>query len=142
MSEFICFFDGACAPTNPGGAMGMGALIYNDKEEIVYQDSRFREARKENTNNVAEYGALWYVLDWFIKNDNHAAKIIIYGDSQLVINQMSGAWRIKEGAYTKAAWTCKAMRDRFLNVKFKWIPREDNEMCDALSKAALDSDSD
>jgi ribonuclease HI len=64
--------------------------------------------------------------------------VVIHGDSKLVINQLTGRWRIKKGLYLSIAIETKQLlahlRGLGWQISFCWIPREQNEECDALSK--------
>lgn len=132
----VCFFDGCCEPKNPGGNMGMGAVIYEDGIEIAIY-SEFVPASPNNSNNVAEYMAFKWLLDTLVEFRMHRQKIFIYGDSDLVIKQMSGQWKIKQGMYVNYAIKSKLLINTFTNVTLKWIPREENTYCDDLSKEHL-----
>jgi len=130
-----CFFDGACYPKNPYGTMGMGACI-NEMGIELWKCSHTIPAGKANSNNVAEYLALEYILDELMKQAVKMETIVIKGDSKLVIEQMSGKYKIKSGMYVPVAIRCKkkVMHLSSLNdIKFQWIPREQNSYCDSLS---------
>jgi len=132
----VCFFDGACEPRNPGGNMGLGAVIYiNGKEIDSY--SYFVAAHETNTSNVAEYGALTWLLKTLLAMQLNEKVINIYGDSKLVIMQMTGRWRIKFGYYVEYALECKELIKSFKNLSLKWIPREQNTFADQLSKGEM-----
>lgn len=133
MYDYICYFDGACTPINPNGAMGMGVVIFDKDEKRVHTISEYEEAKKGNSNNLAEHLALTYALKWFEKNGLNEAKILFRGDSMLVVKQMSNKWRIKEGAYVQAALLNKYLLRKFPNAKFQWIPREENSEADYCS---------
>jgi ribonuclease HI len=136
-SEVItCYFDGACEPTNPGGNMGLGAIILMG-DEILFEYSEYIKAHPKNSNNVAEYMALNRALDWLIENDITKGIITVHGDSNLAIQQMNGAWRIKAGRYTPYAYSAREKKAKFSNIMFKWIPREDNSIADELSKRSM-----
>ena len=136
---FKCWIDGCCFPKNPNGWMGMGSLIVDQDGKIEFENSCYKKPDPNNTNNVAEYGALYYVLKYFIDSKLTDEQIIVYGDSKLVIMQMSGEWKIKDsgGKYVKGAKICRDMVRKFSNINFIWIPREQNDECDALSRKAL-----
>lgn len=126
--------DGSCEPVNPGGNLGWGFIIKKAGETIAsYFD--FREASPENSNNVAEYMALNDALLWLIKEKLNDQIILILSDSMLVVSQMNGWWRIKSGLYKEYALTCQGLiKNYFKNIRFQWIPREQNEEADKLSK--------
>lgn len=117
--------------------MGMGMIIFNEKNEVVYADSKYINPAPNNSNNVAEYAALYYVLKWLADNGHTEKEIMIKGDSKLVIMQMSDKWKIKNGMYRRGALYCKEFLKKFNNVKFRHIPRELNMKADSLSTKAL-----
>src|SRR5438034_10851022 len=99
------FFDGCCEPVNPGGTMGFGAVVYNSGREIWHASgiSRPQDSIHQTTSNAAEYAGLLAVLWGLIELGYQRHEIEICGDSQLVIRQMQGKWRICSGAYIGAA---------------------------------------
>lgn len=126
-------FDGSCNP-NPHGPIGWGSVIKNNGE-IIAQLSDARGASIENSNNVAEYNALLAAMDYLIKNSLNREKITFYGDSTLVINQMSGRWKKlpRSGMYAKIGIKTISKKPLFPNANYVWIPREENTEADALS---------
>lgn len=124
-------------PINPYGNMGIGAVVYKDNKE-VFSYSHYIAASKSNSNNVAEYMALEQILLWIRDNKLVEERIFIYGDSKLVINQMKGYWRIKNGLYVESALRCKQVRSEIEKaISFEWIPRELNKRADDLSKGKM-----
>jgi ribonuclease HI len=89
------------------------------------------------SNNVAEYAGLIAVLEWLIEHDLCDTEIIVMGDSKLVIEQMFGAWKIKNGRYTTLALRARELVSRFENIRGEWISRDLHDVADELSKAAL-----
>jgi ribonuclease HI len=133
---YAAYFDGSTEPVNPGGSMGCGVAI-RCGDEWVEKIAEVYPAHPSNTNNVAEYLALNKLLDWFINNELTDAELIVRGDSQLVINQMFGSWRIKKGAYVEAAQQARKKLRKFTKVRGEWIRRERNELADSLSTQKL-----
>jgi hypothetical protein len=70
--------------------------------------------------------------------DAYDVPIIIRGDSALVVNHMWGAWRIKRGVYVPLALEAAVRIKRFKSMRGEWIPREQNELADSLSKLAVE----
>ena len=130
------FFDGAVEPTNPGGTGSYGFAVF-DQNKILYTESIIIGKGEGITNNLAEYSGLLHALQWLYKNDYQEQEIIIYGDSKLVIEQMTGRWRIKKGVYVPVAVRCQEALKHFTKISFQWIPREENTIADALSKDVL-----
>ena len=131
----VVHIDGCCEPINPGGTAGWG--VHMQKGDKIWTKSGMIPASPNTSNNVAEYAALKAALTVLINNNKQNDAIEIYGDSQLVIKQMKGEWRIKKGAYTPYAHECRKLLTQFKNISFNWIPREKNEIADELSKAEL-----
>lgn len=134
-SVFI-FFDGACAPINPCGHMGIGCYIEEDNKRI-FEYSGYVPESFDNSNNLAEYMALENALDFILENGMQNEKIQVYGDSMLVIKQMNNRWRIKGGRYYESAIRCKEKVENIKNIQFTWIPREQNFLADELSNKEL-----
>lgn len=86
------------------------------------------------SNNVAEYMGLYHLLEW-LKNEGYVKEQIrIHGDSKLVVEQISGRWRVKKGMYVEAFKKAYCMAKEFERLKVIWIPRGQNTLADALSK--------
>lgn len=130
------YFDGACAPINPCGHIGIGCYIEENGNRI-FEYSGYLPATNENSNNVAEYMALENALDFILENGMQNEKIQVYGDSMLVIKQMNGIYKIKSGRYFETAIRCKAKVKNIEKILFDWIPREENELADKLSNSEL-----
>lgn len=81
------YFDGGCAP-NPGKMSGCIVVCHPDKEA----EALTMKDLGQGTNNVAEWSALIWAVLW--AKDNGIKKAILIGDSQLVIKQASGLWKI------------------------------------------------
>lgn len=139
-NKITAYFDGCCEPVNPGGIASFGAVIIKNKKRI-WECSRvfFPEKGKEEetSNNVAEYNGFIAILDYFMENKLTDESIEIFGDSNLVIQQMFGTWKIKKGFYKPYAIKAKVLLSNFKHITGKWIPREKNTIADELSKAEL-----
>jgi len=129
------FFDGACEPKNPGGTASYGFIIQKDGKEL-YREGKIVCSGAGASNNVAEYSGLINALRWLYSNKLQNEEILCHGDSMLVINQMGGSWQIKQGIYVEYAYKCKDALKYFPNIKFEWVPREQN-IADYISKNGL-----
>lgn len=133
------YFDGCCEPINPGGVAAYGVVIFKDDQRI-WEDSRIfypTKAKRNTSNNLAEYRGFKAILDYLIENELNYENIEIFGDSNLVIQQMFGNWQIRSGLYVPVALDCKKLLKKFPTIKGYWIPREKNSIADRLSKAKL-----
>ena len=134
--EIKVHFDGACEPINPGGYASYGLLI-RQKGCILLEEGVFVGKGQGMSNNVAEYAGFLRALE-FLKDSNlNRERILVEGDSKLVIEQMSGKWKIKHGFYKSTALEAQKLLKDFPNIVFKWIPRDKNERCDKLAKDVL-----
>lgn len=128
-----CYFDGSCEPYNPGGRMGYGYVILKDNKIFEKWSGKTRE-NVDNSNNVAEYLALYNLLLRLIDLKLNDDVIFIKGDSSLVINQMTCKWKVKSGRYLKTARSCGLLLPKFKLLHFCWVPRQENEIADKLSR--------
>lgn len=124
------WFDGATKGTNPG-IRGIGGVLKGPGGERI----EISEEIGHGTNNEAEYAALMAVLDCAIQAK--VKRLVVHGDSQLVINQANGAWLIKAKELAPLCNTVMALKAQIPSVKLLWIPRTENAEADALSKQAL-----
>lgn len=122
---------------NPGLAGSGACVIDADTGEVILEISRFIGIA---TNNVAEYIALVAGLEGAY-GLNDQARILVRMDSKLVIEQMAGRWKIKHpdmqqlGAQVQRLVAGK-------QVRWQWIPREENSRADALANKAMDEQGD
>jgi len=138
MKKIDAFFDGATLGRNPSNLLGIGTHIHINGKLHRECHSPVKEF---GTNNSAEYLAVLDILDYLEGEEN--SDIVFHGDSNLVIKQLSGQWRIKDGVYSKYAYEAikKVSRLSHRNkLTFNWIPRDDNKRADELSKMALEVD--
>ena len=124
------YFDGA-SRGNPGKA-GAGALLINEEGKVVWEASRFLG---DKTNNEAEYMALIMLLK--AAKDHGVSSLRVFGDSKLVVSQISRQWKINLPhlrALAQEAWSLM----EGMSVTLEWIPREKNKLADALSNQGID----
>ena len=126
------YFDGA-SRNNPGPA-GYGGVILDkdDNECFIY----FDKFEKPKTNNYAEYYALYAGLS--VAVSNNIRELEVYGDSNLVIQQMNKKWRIKSENLKDLFNKCTKLLDNFDNISFNHILRKYNKRADELANKGLD----
>jgi ribonuclease HI len=130
------YFDGLCYPKNPGGVAAYGYLVYRDGEPIWRGFGGVGEGRGM-TNNVAEYEALMAAARWLV-DEGIGDKILIKGDSELVIKQMKGQYRVSSATSKKYVPEIRKLLEG-KDVNFSWVPREENEEADRLSRMGYES---
>lgn len=126
------FFDGLSNPVNPGiGAYGF--VIHIDSEKVK---EGYDALGVDVTNNQAEYTALIKALEWLVKEGLTHKKVVVKGDSQLVIRQINGRYGVKAPRILPLFETVVKLIQKFSNISFLWVPREENEEADSLSRKA------
>jgi ribonuclease HI len=125
------YFDG-CSKGNPG-ISGAGAVIYNYYNQEIWSGYTF--LGDKCTNNEAEYNGLILGLHKAIEMD--IKNIFIKGDSQLVINQMTGKYKCNASNLLPLYEKAKNLEKNFENIKFQHILRNLNERADELSNIAI-----
>ncbi len=141
MSErMILYFDGLCEPRNPGGVATYGYAIYKGSSKVSdgYGTVGAGMLGNDVSNNVAEYTAMIKGMDALLSM-GHTAHITVKGDSQLTIRQMQGKYAVHAKRLAPLHAEARRTAKRFDSVEFQWIPREENEEADALSRAAFDA---
>jgi ribonuclease HI len=107
----IVHFDGACDP-NPNGAASFGVIICRAGRTIWQASEAAPDRGKGTSCNFAEYAGLIAALRYLLDAGLNRERVLVHGDSQLVINQMFGRWRIKGGGYADLAREAKTWRAR------------------------------
>ena len=130
--------DGLCEPVNPGGIATYGYLIWDVDGSLIAKKSGYVGTGPLMSNNVAEYAALCESLDLLLQRHLENAAILVKGDSKLVINQMGGNWKFHEGLYKENYLRAKQLASKFTQLSFKWVPREQNEEADQLTRDAYE----
>jgi len=118
---------------NPGPA-GYGALVRDPVTGQVLAERG--ESIGRATNNVAEYRGLIAGLEAVAEFDPSAVEVRM--DSKLVVEQMSGRWKIKHADLRPLALQAQRLAQRLPRVTYTWIPREQNAAADRLANQALD----
>ncbi len=117
---------------NPGPA-GYGAVVLDRSGSVLAE--RFA-ALGVATNNVAEYAGLIAGLE--AARDVGASVVTARLDSKLVVEQMSGRWKIKHADLKPLAARAAALVANFARVDFEWVPRAENAHADRLANQAMD----
>jgi ribonuclease H / adenosylcobalamin/alpha-ribazole phosphatase len=119
---------------NPGPA-GYGSVVWTADRSTVLAESK--QAIGHATNNVAEYRGLIAGLEEAAKLN--AAEVAVAMDSKLVVEQMSGRWKVKHPDLAELNARARALASRFERVSYTWIPRAENSYADRLANEAMDA---
>jgi len=130
--SFIVEADGG-SRGNPGRA-GSGSLVIDaETGEILAEIGTWVGIA---TNNVAEYRGMVEGIRRALEIDPTAG-ILVRMDSQLVVEQMSGRWKVKHPDMRELAAEARELIGH-RPVTFEWIPRAENARADALANRAMD----
>ncbi len=117
---------------NPGPA-AYGVVIRDARGDVV---ARLKKYIGNNTNNVAEYFGLIAALDYA---QNHGIRALrIESDSELLVRQMRGHYRVRSGELRPLFERAKKMSQAFESFRINHVYREQNKEADALVNQALD----
>ncbi len=118
---------------NPGPA-GFGCVVWSGDHTAVLAEHG--QAIGVTTNNVAEYRGLIAGLEQ--ARGLGAAQVAVRMDSKLVVEQMTGRWKVKHPGMAELHQQARALASTFESVSFTWIPREQNKHADRLANEAMD----
>ncbi|WP_368266623.1 bifunctional RNase H/acid phosphatase [Corynebacterium ulcerans] len=119
---------------NPGVA-GSGTVLFDATHTTILR--RLAYIVGTATNNVAEYHALLNGLT--AARELGATEVDVLMDSKLVVEQMSGRWKIKHPDMKELALTCRDIASGFASITYTWIPRKQNARADELANKAMDA---
>jgi len=131
MKKLLLYTDGG-SRSNPGPA-AMGMVLMNEAEKVLAQKGQFLG---ERTNNEAEYLALiWGMTEALAYSPE---ELVCHLDSELVVNQLNGFYRIRKPHLQPLARQAKALEKQLGEVSYVYVPREENALADSLVNEALD----
>lgn len=131
--HFIVEADGG-SRNNPGEAAYGAVVIDPESGEVIVECA---ESIGIASNNVAEYSGLVAGLE-AVRALDPEATVLVKMDSKLVVEQMSGRWKIKHPDMRALAMKARDVLP-YENVEYQWIPRAENSRADALLNMVLDS---
>ena len=128
--ELTVFIDGASSG-NPGHA-GAGVVFCDSSQNEVKTLSVYLG---QTTNNVAEYRALILALEKAI--DLGVRRLTIFSDSELLVKQFSGSYRVKNAGLKTLFEKAKKLQTKFDFLEVHHIPRGENQRADRLARQAI-----
>lgn len=118
---------------NPGPAAIGVSFQDNDGVEFFFLSEKIGNA----TNNVAEWQALYRGMEEAIKQNLQKIKFRL--DSELVVKQMKGEYKVKNKDLLVFKNKCDSLRVSIPNFEIQYIPREQNTRADQLANLAQES---
>jgi ribonuclease HI len=138
MRKIIIYTDGG-SRGNPGPA-AIGIVFCNERNQII---KKYSEYLGEMTNNEAEYQAVIFALEKFKalfgKKLAKSTEIELKSDSELLIRQLNGEYKILDEKIQPLFLKIWNLRLDFKKLKFKLIPREKNQEADRLVNETLNN---
>ena len=136
---FVIRTDGA-ARGNPGPA-SLGAALYDlsrpdARDHRAAPDASISEFLGVQTNNVAEYTGTVRALD--LARQLGAREVHLLLDSKLIVEQLSGRWRVKDAKLIPLWAACRQTLAGFERWSATHVPRALNSVADALANEAID----
>ncbi|MBU1000544.1 ribonuclease HI family protein [Patescibacteria group bacterium] len=133
--KLVIYSDGA-SRGNPGHA-SYGFTVSDKAGVLLYEEGEYIGIA---TNNVAEYTAVLQALKYIRKKyDSRELEIEFYVDSRLVVEQLSGRFRIKSKTLKSIVEQIKILVIELGKAVYTHIPRDENSEADRLANSALDS---
>ena len=133
MPQLIVEADGG-SRGNPGIAAG-GAVVVDESTGILIAQIGVYVGHA--TNNVAEYSGMLAGVKFAVEHSSDDVEILVRMDSKLVVEQMSGRWKIKHPDMAVLAAEAKSIIGH-RTVTFVWVPRLDNARADAMANRSMD----
>ena len=127
----VAYIDGG-ARGNPGPA-GYGVRIESEDGTLIVE---LHAPLGIATNNVAEYNGLLAALRWAVDHD--VEKLHVRSDSELLVKQMLGAYKVKHPGLQPLAAQARLLSMQLGGVTFEHVRREHNAEADRLSNLAMD----
>lgn len=131
-SEPVTIYTDGGSRGNPGPA-AIGGVVLRAGDTL----EEFSAYVGEKTNNQAEYMALLSGMERAAEFSD--GDLTCYLDSELVVKQVTGAYKIKSAELRKFIPQVKALEERFRSVAYRHTYRERNARADALVNRALDA---
>ncbi|WP_216827835.1 reverse transcriptase-like protein [Alkalihalobacterium elongatum] len=134
--QIVAFFDGGYDKAT--NTAGLGVVIYYEKNGQKFRVRKNERIEEIDSNNEAEYAALWNLLLQLEELEVHHTDLTIKGDSLVVINQLTNEWPCYEEDLDR--WLDrieKKTKQLGFNINYKSISRKENREADQLASQAL-----
>lgn len=136
MENSLSIYSDGGARGNPGPAACGIVFVKDDKE--IFKASRYLG---EATNNVAEYKGVIFALETLLKNPQWIGgnRINFFLDSELIVNQLNGKYKIKNTALAALSFSVKGLERKIpATIFYKHVLRSKNLIADFLVNEELD----
>ncbi|EMJ96931.1 ribonuclease HI family protein [Leptospira sp. WS58.C1] len=131
MKKFKIYCDGA-SKGNPGPS-SIGVAVYVGEDEVHSISSRI----SDGTNNMAEWAALEAGIEYCLSQK--ASEVTAYLDSELVVKQFKGEYKVKSPHLQVAKEKVKGLTSKLKLFSIHHVPREKNKRADKLANLAFEA---
>lgn len=134
--NIIIFTDGG-ARGNPGPAAG-ACVIKDSAGNVRLMCGKYLG---KATNNIAEYQGVVLAFEEILKIAKikfSEANLNFNLDSNLVVNQLNGKFKVKDYNIRQLVVKIREFESKFGNVRYAYIPREENTLADSVVNKTLD----
>jgi ribonuclease HI len=118
---------------NPGPA-GIGVVLKDESGEVI---GEIAQGIGDATNNIAEYSAVIAGLELALTKG--VTDVEVFMDSQLVVSQLKGEWKIKNDRLRHLAVKARSLLGRFDSHRLTHVRRELNADADKLANQGMDA---
>ena len=115
-------------------ATGLGVAIKDERGKLI---AWRKKSAPPMTCNQAEYAAVIFALEQVLTYQPLPREVRVFSDSRVVVEQMSGWIRVNSLALKALHRRARALTERFERVTFTHIPRERNQLADAMADEAI-----
>jgi ribonuclease HI len=125
---------------NPGPSACGVVIVHSQTDEVLLETRKFLGV---GTNNEAEYQGLLFAIELLkeFAPANGVEKVIFRLDSNLVVQQMQGNWKVKDARMREYVVSAQAtLRNAPYSWSIEYIPREKNSFADMQVNMALDAE--
>ena len=133
------YFDGCCEQNGTPHARAAWGWVAKDAGARIAEDAGRVPEGQLQTNNTGEYTALLEGLRWLTAQaqaGRDLGAVRIFGDSQLVVNQVSGYWQVGSPHLAPLCAEARALAAP-LGARLQWVKRERNGEADTLAQSGL-----
>ncbi|MDO5561616.1 MAG: ribonuclease HI family protein [bacterium] len=136
--NYLIFTDGG-SRGNPGKS-ACAFVVYDGKKKVIFEQGLYLGVK---TNNEAEYLGVLSGLKWLKNSSEELKHLTLKLDSKLVVEQLSGRWKIKDSRMQILCDQCqKLLKELNLEPEIIHVPRAENARADALVNQVLDTKAD
>ncbi|WP_373995103.1 reverse transcriptase-like protein [Metabacillus litoralis] len=135
--DVVAFFDGGFHKSTK--LAGFGAVVYYTQNGNRYRIRMNEKAEEMESNNEAEYAAFHYLVDVLEENGITKQKVLFKGDSQVVLNQLSGEWPCYEEEFN--IWLDRIegkLKKLKITASYEPVSRKENTEADKLATQAME----